>query len=231
MTYTVHAEQGAVAGPDQDDLVLLCQVAAHDHQAFERLYQRYTPRLTAYLRTLLGSPDLVEEVLHDVLLVVWYQAAAYQATGRVSTWLFGIARHKALKARTQATRPPHTLLPAPDTGDQTDPEYRLTHQERVRLVRQALDLLPPTLREVLVLTHEHGYPAQVIATRLGCSVATVRYRLQRARRRMASTLMAWGLAPDHHSAAAPPVSPLRRTSGQPTAFFCVGMYRPGINAE
>jgi RNA polymerase sigma factor (sigma-70 family) len=104
------------------------------------------------------------------------------------------------------------LLPAPDTGDQIDPEHCLTHQEHAHLVRQAVDLLPPTLREVLVLTHEHGYPAQVIAARLDCSVATVRYRLQQARRRMASTLMAWGLAPDHHGAAAP-VSPLRRTSG------------------
>jgi RNA polymerase sigma-70 factor (ECF subfamily) len=197
MMYTVRAEQGAVACPNQDDLVLLRQVAAHDHQAFERLYQRYAPRLTAYLQTLLGPPALVEEVLHDVLLAVWHQAAHYQATGRVSTWLFGIARHKALKARTQARRCLHTLLPALEAGDQTDPEHRLTYQERARLVRQALDLLPPTLREVLVLTHEHGYPAQVIATHLDCSVATVRYRLQQARRRMASTLRAWGLAPDH----------------------------------
>jgi RNA polymerase sigma-70 factor (ECF subfamily) len=220
MRDTVHAEQGSEAGPDQDDLVLLRQIAAHDHQAFERLYQRYTPRLTAYLRTLLGSSELVEEVLHDVLLVVWHQAAHYQAAGQVSTWLFGIARYKALEVHTQTTRRPHTLPRIPDAGDQTDPEDSLTCQERARLVRQALAMLPPLLREVLVLTHEHGYSAQMIATRLDCSVATVCYRLQQARRRMAATLIAWEVAPAPRGTAALPVPPRGRASGQPAALPC-----------
>lgn len=226
MTDTMHAEQGSGVGPDQDDLVLLRQIAAHDHQAFERLYQRYAPRLTAYLRTLLGSSEAVEEVLHDVLLVVWQQAAHYQATGRVSTWLFGIARHKALKAytrgkiHTQSRRPLHAMPPAPDADDQMDPEHWLTGQERARQVRQALAILPHHLREVLVLTYEHDYPAQVIATRLDCSVATVRYRLQQARCRVAATLMRWEFASHPQGTAALPIPPRRRLLGEPAARFC-----------
>ena len=129
MRYATPQEPAPLACRDQDDLALLRRIAAHDHQAFEKFYQQFTPRLTGYLRTLLTSSALMEEVLHDVWLVVWHQAARYRARGRVSTWLFGIARHKALKAQARETRALLLPPPAPDQGDPTDPEYRVTCQE------------------------------------------------------------------------------------------------------
>jgi RNA polymerase sigma-70 factor (ECF subfamily) len=179
-------------------------VVTRDHHAFEQLYQRYTPRLIPYLRMLLGSRDLVEDVLHDVWLVVWHQAARYQATGPVSSWLFGIARHKARKAHVQATRISHTLPAIQAQTDATDPAHHLLHRGQVRLVQQALDMLPPTQREVVVLTYSYGYPAQAIAALQDCSLATVRYRLQRARHRLAATLVTWDRAPRPPVAAARP---------------------------
>lgn len=176
---------------NQNDRVLLHRIERRDQQAFERLYQRYTPRLTRYLRTFLESPELVEEVLHDVLLVVWQQAERYQATGRVSTWLFGIARHKACKAYARTMRPVSALPPAPEATNRNDPEHRMVRQECAHLVRQALAMLPPSEREVFLLTQEYGYPAQAIAVRQDCSIATVRYRLRQARRHLASILSAW----------------------------------------
>jgi RNA polymerase sigma-70 factor (ECF subfamily) len=135
---------------------------------------------------------LIEDVLHEVLLVVWHQAARYRASGRVSTWLFGIARHKALKAQARETRSVLSPPPAPVQDDPTDPEYRVTHQEFTRLLQQALDTLPPAQRQVLVFMYEHGYSAQAIARLQDCSVATVHYRKQQACHRLASRL---GLRP------------------------------------
>jgi RNA polymerase sigma-70 factor (ECF subfamily) len=188
MRHTAPQEPAPLACCNQDDLVLLRRIAAHDHQAFEDLYQRFTPRLTGYLRTLLASSELVEDVLHDVWLVVWQQAARYRGSGRVSTWLFGIARHKALTAQARETRSALSRLPAPDRDDPTDPEYRVMRQEWVRLVRQACDALLPAQRQVLVLLYEHGYSAQAIATLQNCSVATVHYRKQQACHRLAIRL-------------------------------------------
>jgi RNA polymerase sigma-70 factor (ECF subfamily) len=216
MRHTAHQKQAPMAYRDQDDLALLRRIAAHDHQAFERFYRRFTPRLTCYLRRFLASSELVEDVLHDVLLVVWHQAARYRASGRVSTWLFGIARHKALKAQARETRSALSLPAAPDQSDPTDPEYRVTHQEFARLVRQALDALPPAQRQVLVFMYEHGYSARAIATLQDCSVATVHYRKQQACQRLALRL---GLRPPARLTPAPPaprksshlsVSPTRR---------------------
>lgn len=149
------------------------------------------PRLTRYLQIVLGSHELVEDVRHEVLLVVWNQAGQYQAIGRVSTWLFGIARNKALKARARTAK----RLPTPSVSEsvnESNPEHRLVLREQVHQMRRALNTLPPTQREVLLLTYEHAYSAQAIATHQECSIATVRYRLRQARRHLATALSAQG---------------------------------------
>ena len=46
----------------------------------------------------------VDDVLHDVMLAIWQQAPAYKGTGRVSTWIFGIATYQALQAPASAAR-------------------------------------------------------------------------------------------------------------------------------
>lgn len=116
--YADHDKPASINSADQDDRALLNRIALHDPQAFEAYYQRYKPRLTAYLRTLLKSPELIEDVLQDVMLVVWQQADRYRATGRVSTWLFGIARHKALRVHAQTTRAMSILPSEPEGADQ-----------------------------------------------------------------------------------------------------------------
>lgn len=58
---------------------LLSQVADGDARAFEALYTRYTSRIRAYLRKRLNDPDVIDEVLNDVMLVIWQDAAACPA--------------------------------------------------------------------------------------------------------------------------------------------------------
>ena len=73
------------------DLALLEAVRGRDRQAFTALYQRYRPRLWAYLHRMLGDLQSVEEVLDDVMFVVWKDAARFAGRSSVSTWIFGIA--------------------------------------------------------------------------------------------------------------------------------------------
>src|SRR5262245_22742054 len=89
---------------DDHDLALIQRIATGDRQAFEMLYHPSARRLAAYLASLLRQPDQVEDVLHDVMLAIWQRAPAYQPTGRVSTWIFAIAKYRALKARASVVR-------------------------------------------------------------------------------------------------------------------------------
>jgi len=73
------------------DLALLVRVARGDRRAFSEIYRLYQPRLYGYLRRLLRDPATVEEVLDDVMLVVWQDARKFRRASAMSTWVFGIA--------------------------------------------------------------------------------------------------------------------------------------------
>lgn len=175
---------------------LLRAVAAGDTQAFEQLYHHYTPGLAAFLRRRLGSPALVDEVLQEVMLVVWQQAALFRPTCRVSTWLCGIARYKAYKA----WKPPQPSLPSPPAADEMDshqanPEHLCLQEERAHLVAHSLASLSPAQRTVVELTYYHAHSSREIAQRLAEAESTVRGRLRLARLRLAQCLAQQGLVP------------------------------------
>ena len=170
-------------------------VAAGNATAFEQLYHHYAPRLAAFLRHRLHSPALVDEVLHDVMLVVWQRAALFRPTGCVSTWLFGIAWYKAYKTQ-KSPLPAPTAPAAHEPGSHQDnPEHLCGQRERSRLVAHAVASLPPAQRTVVELTYYHAYSSHEIAQRLEEAEATVRSRLRLARQRLAHCLARQGLGP------------------------------------
>jgi RNA polymerase sigma-70 factor (ECF subfamily) len=178
---------------NDDDLVLLRRIVAKDRQAFETLYHRYARRLYGYLAKFIGQQEVIEEVLDDVMFVVWQQAARFDNTSRLSTWIFGIAYHKALKARARAGHAPPAVPPAaPGEGQQEGPEGAMTRQELRATVARALDALSPQHRAVVELAfyQEHSY--QEIAVMTGCPVNTVKTRMFHARQRLAHLLAGWG---------------------------------------
>ncbi len=189
--------------PEEDDLTLIRRIAAKDREAFKTLYYRYVPRLGGYLSRLLKSRELVEEVINDVMLVVWQNAARFDPTGRLSTWLFGIAHHKALKALARSSRHspgplsvPLEAIEAEDSMDlpaADDPEQTLMRQDLSRLLAQALEILSPEHRAVVELTFYEDFSYQEIAAIMGCPVNTVKTRMFYARRRLAEVLARLGL--------------------------------------
>jgi RNA polymerase sigma factor (sigma-70 family) len=182
------------APPEDDDLVLIHRVAAKDRQAFETLYHRYVRRLYGYLAKVIRQPEVVEEVLDDVMLVVWQNAAHFDHSSRLSTWIFGIAHHKALKTLARSSRGmPETLPPAPAWSDADDPEGIMTRQELGHTLAQALDALSPEQRAVVELTYYHEHSYQEIAAITGCPVNTVKTRMFHARRHLAQVLAGFGL--------------------------------------
>ena len=87
------------------DRELMRAVARQDRQAFKALYERYAPRIGAYLMKLLKRHELVDETVNDVMLAVWQYADRFDPEqGPLLTWLFGIAHNKGLKALRSAGR-------------------------------------------------------------------------------------------------------------------------------
>lgn len=178
---------------DETDSTLMDRIARQDRQAFEVLYQRYGRRLGGYLTKVLRRRELVEEVVDDVMLVVWLQAARFDAQGKFSTWLFGIAYHKAMKALSRpANKPlPQPLEPPAMPPTDMDPEHMVAQQELKAALAQAITTLSAEQRAVVELTFYHDCSYQEIASIAGCPVNTVKTRMFHARRRLAQCVTQW----------------------------------------
>lgn len=168
------SSQNAAAEAD-----LLARVRCGDRAAFSELYRLFQPRLFAYLRRSLYDLQTVEEVLDDVMFVVWKDAARFRGESAVSTWIFGIAYRKALSAM-RAQRRRHAAIDQqadPDAAPSTDP----VQEEWLGV---ALAQLSTEHRQVVELTYCCGFSYREIAEIAGCPVNTVKTRMFHARKRL-----------------------------------------------
>jgi RNA polymerase sigma-70 factor (ECF subfamily) len=179
---------------DEDDRDLIRRVADRDRGAFETLYRRYGPRLHRYLSKVIRRSDIAEEALDDVMLAVWQSAARFNYGSRVSTWILGIAHHKALKARARLSG--HGLESAVSeqhAAAEEGPEDVTVRGELNRLLAKGLEALSPEQRAVVELTFFEEQSYQEIAEITRCPVNTVKTRMFHARRRLAPLLAAFGI--------------------------------------
>lgn len=185
--------------PPGSDHRLVERIARGDHEAFDELYHRYHQRVFGYLLRVLGRLGRIEEVLDDVMLAIWQGAHRFDGRSRVSTWIFGIAHHKALKAldrsRREADRSgddPAELEHEPVTGA-GGPETAAARSELRRMLRRAMEALSPVQRAAVELTFFYGYSYPEVARILGCPVGTVKTRMFHARRVLKERLPELGL--------------------------------------
>lgn len=177
---------------DNEDARLLARIAGGDRLAFERLYHLYFARLTRFLNRSTRSPPLIEEIVNDTMLVVWRKAPSWDASCKVSTWIFAIAWRRARKALSSM----HTALDEaielePDlfeAGADSQPERQCELLRQHQAVDAALQALPADQRAVVQLTYFHDMGYADIADVLGCPQNTVKTRMFNARRRLASLL-------------------------------------------
>ena len=164
---------------DRKERALLARVAGGDRRAFSDLYRLFQPRLYGYLRRLLRAETDIEEVLDDVMFVVWKDAARFRGDARLSTWVFGIAYRKALKVMRSERRYRKLLDDSADLADTTG-----AADDQREWIAVALARLSPDHRQVIELTYGGGFSCSEIAQIAGCPVNTVKTRMFHARRRL-----------------------------------------------
>ena len=162
-----------------NELALVDAVMRRDRGAFAELYRLYHPRLCGYLHRILSNAAIAEEVLDDVMFVVWKDARKYRGQAAVSSWIFGIAYRKAMTAIRKEGRYQSLLDHGADVN--TLPA-KASHD--VELIQAALVQLSPDHRQVVELTYFSGFSYREIATIAECPVNTIKTRMYHARRRL-----------------------------------------------
>jgi RNA polymerase sigma-70 factor (ECF subfamily) len=181
---------------DTADARLLARVAGGDREAFERLYHAYFPRLTRFLNRNTRNLQLIEEIVNDTMLVVWKKAPSWDASCKVSTWIFAIAWRKARKALSSPSslngggtdEPADDALDLVEAGPDSQPDRQCARLRQHQAVDAALNALPVEQRAVVQLTYFHDMGYADIADVMGCPENTVKTRMFHARRRLATLL-------------------------------------------
>ncbi|HEY5928666.1 MAG TPA: sigma-70 family RNA polymerase sigma factor [Kofleriaceae bacterium] len=155
-----------------------------EREAFGLLVTRYQDVVCAVSFSSTGNWALSEDVAQDTFIAAWHQLGQLRETGRLRSWLCGIARNLARKARRRTDREAAVDedVPALDANP-----FDATAQAEVdRVVREALARIPDTYRETLVLYYCENRSIREVAAVLGVSEDAAMQRLTRGRRYLAT---------------------------------------------
>lgn len=80
--------------------LLVKRLRNKDTTALDYLYDHYSAALFGVIYRTTGRREIAEEALHDVYISIWEQIDQYDAQkGTLFTWMYRIARNKAIDAR------------------------------------------------------------------------------------------------------------------------------------
>jgi RNA polymerase sigma-70 factor (ECF subfamily) len=161
--------------------------------AAQRFRELYRAELGYVWRTLrrLGVPGAdVEDLAHDVFVIVHRKLDQYDPTRPLRPWLFGIAFRVAAGHRRlhRTAREVPMAEPEAEAEVSAEGEARVEAAERRALVLAALAEIDLDQRAVLVLHDIDGCPVPEIAQALDVKLNTVYSRLRLAREKFAAAV-------------------------------------------
>jgi RNA polymerase sigma factor (sigma-70 family) len=172
-------------GRSLDDLMVAI-ARDRDRAAFGLLFGQIAPRLKAYLVRSGAAASQADELVQEVMLMVWHRADSFDpAQSAATTRIFTIARNKRIDAIRRDRRPefdPSNPALVPDRAPAADRSIE-TAQESARL-RDAILKLPAEQAQLLRLAYFEDQPHTMIAQQSGLPLGTVKSRLRLAMGRL-----------------------------------------------
>ena len=169
-------------------------VAEGDKDAMRVLFARHNVRVFRFLTRIVGNDATAEDLVNEVFLEVWRNAARFEARSQLSTWILAIARFKALasmRRRRHDELDEEASEMIEDTAD--DPEVAVHKTERSALLQQCLKQLSIAHRQVVDLVYYHEQSIEEVAEIIGVPASTVKTRMFYARKRIAEMMAERGV--------------------------------------
>lgn len=175
------ASQGGGSAADQNagELALLARIGNVDRNALTELYLAYHDRLFKFVFRLTRSHTIAEELVNDVMLVVWRKASTFRGESKVSTWVFGIAYRLAM--RRVSKRQKRVLREVDVTPELVAEEAPIELED---WVQSGLEALPAAQQVAVVLVFYLGLSYEEVSQVTDCPVNTVKTRMFHARKKL-----------------------------------------------
>jgi RNA polymerase sigma factor (sigma-70 family) len=153
-----------------------------ERDAFGELVGRYQRVVSAVSYSRTRDRALGEDVAQETFLAAWRQLGQLREPSRLRSWLCGIARNLASKAKRRTAR---EVLDEPEIVARDNPFEAVCEAQAEHVVNEALSRVPETYRDVLVLYYQEQLSAREVSEALGISEAAALQRLSRGRQYLA----------------------------------------------
>jgi RNA polymerase sigma-70 factor (ECF subfamily) len=188
--------------PVNETRLLVKRAQKNDLSAFEELVVLYQNKVYTLCVRLAGNHADAQDIAQEAFINAYRALGSFRNEADFGTWLHRITVNAWLNfKRKESGRQPVSLdetrfdesgsaMQREVAAQDGDPLQELEEKEFRGLVRTALNGLTEEHRAVLVLREIEGYSYEEVAQMLGCSLGTVKSRLNRAREVMRRRMIA-----------------------------------------
>jgi RNA polymerase sigma-70 factor (ECF subfamily) len=167
--------------PDESERKLVEAAVGGDIESFGKLCQRYYPAMAAVGYSVLGDHQLAEDAAQESFARALVNLRKLKKQTRFAPWLAAICRNVAKDMVATKDR-------QISSKDLSQAARNNNHDENNRLIRRAIEQLPVSAKELMVLRYYNGLSYEQIGSVLDISKGTINGRITRAKRKMAQYL-------------------------------------------
>lgn len=159
---------------------------------FEKLIKTNKQNIKSIVRLITKEEN--EDIEQEVYLKIWKNSEKYNEKGSIKSWISSIAKNASLDYLKSSY---HKVFQTSTSDDfviesikdkKVTPEDKVVRLDRQKIIVNAINLLKPKFKEVIMMCEINGYSYEECAKRLNCPVGTVKSRIYNAKKELAEVL-------------------------------------------
>jgi RNA polymerase sigma-70 factor, ECF subfamily len=179
----------------QPDLGVLRKAQRGDERAFSLILRAYeTPVFNYVLRLVGGDRALAEDLTQEVFLRVFQGLPKFSLRSKFTTWLFQVTKNRVLDELRASERRPRALGALYDIAPLEVLDQPVERLEEIDALWRAVENLSTDLKMALLLRDVVGLSYTEIADSLEVTLATVKWRIYKAREEVQIALVREGVS-------------------------------------
>jgi len=180
----------ALEQPDPD---VLRRAQKGDERAFAVILRAYETPVFNYVYRIVGDRALAEDLTQEVFVRVFQALPRFSLRCKFTTWLFQVTKNRVLDELRARERRPQAVIAIEDAPRLELVDPPVERLETIEAVWRAVRDLNPDLKMALLLRDVAGLPYHEIADSLEITLATVKWRIFKAREEVQQALAREGI--------------------------------------
>src|SRR5690348_7749637 len=181
---------------EQPDPEVLRRAQRGDERAFAAILLAYETPIFNYVYRIVGDRALAEDLTQEVFVRVFQALPRFSLRCKFTTWLFQVTKNRVLDELRARERRPQAVVSIEDAPRLELVDPPVEQQETMDAVWRAVRDLNPDLKMALLLRDVAGLPYNEIADSLEITLATVKWRIFKAREEVQHALAREGIMVD-----------------------------------